>query len=89
MRITLSNTLLQNVLTFLPLTETGLEVFVAPITIFLSDSYDALEETLTHMKSLFQSIIRIREKFSHGGNKDLRSNFCQRHQYQYRLKKSI
>ena len=35
-----------------PLIETGPEVFVATMTTFLSDSYDALEETLTHMKSL-------------------------------------
>ena len=35
-----------------PLTETVPEVFVATMTTFLSDYYDALEETLTHMKSL-------------------------------------
>ena len=35
-----------------PLTATGPEVFVATMTTFLSDSYDALEETLNHMKSL-------------------------------------
>ena len=35
-----------------PLTATGLEVFVATMTTFLSDSYDALEENLYHMKSL-------------------------------------
>ena len=34
------------------LTATGPEVFVATMTTFLSDSYDALEETLNHMKSL-------------------------------------
>ena len=34
------------------LTETGPEVFVATMTPFLSDSYDALEDTLNHMKSL-------------------------------------
>ena len=33
------------------LTATGTEVFVATMTKFLYDSYDALEETLTHMKS--------------------------------------
>ena len=49
---TLSNTLLQKVLTLLPLTATGPEVFVATMTTFHSDSYDALEETLNHMKSL-------------------------------------
>ena len=52
LRITLSNTLLQKVLTLVPLTATGPEVFVATMTTLLSDSYDALEETLTHMKSL-------------------------------------
>ena len=49
---TLSNTLIQKVLTLVPLTATGPEVFVATMTIFLSYSYDNLEETLTHMKSL-------------------------------------
>ena len=50
--INLSNTLLQKILTLVPLKATGREVFVATITTFLSDSYDALEETLTHMKIL-------------------------------------
>ena len=36
----------------MPLTVTRPEVFVATITTFLSDSYDALEETLNHTKSL-------------------------------------
>ena len=48
----MSNTVLQKVLILVPLTATGPEVFVAIITAFLSDYYDALEETLTHMKSL-------------------------------------
>ena len=52
LRSTLSNTLLQKVLALVPLKATGPEVFVATMTTFLSDSYDALEETLTHMKSL-------------------------------------
>ena len=52
LRSTLSNTLLQKVLTLVPLTATGPEVYVAIMTTFLSDSYDALEETLNHMKSL-------------------------------------
>ena len=52
LRSTLSNTLLQKVLTLVPLTATGLEVFVSTMTTFLSDYYDALEETLNHMKSL-------------------------------------
>ena len=42
MRSTLSNTLLQKVLTLVPMTATGPEVFVATLTTFLSDSYDAL-----------------------------------------------
>ena len=36
----------------MPLTETGPEVFFVTMTTFLSDSYDALEVTLNHMKSL-------------------------------------
>ena len=48
----LSNTLLQKVLTLVPLTSTGPEVFFATMLTFLSDSYYALEETLNHMKSL-------------------------------------
>ena len=36
----------------MPLTSTRPEVFVATMTTFLSDSCDALEEALTHMKSL-------------------------------------
>ena len=36
----------------MPLTSTGPEVFVSTMNIFLSDSYDDLEKTLTHMKSL-------------------------------------
>ena len=52
LRRTLSNTLLQKVLTLVLLTATGPEFFVATMTKFLSNSYDALEETLNHMKSL-------------------------------------
>ena len=36
----------------MPLTATRPEVFVATMTTFFSDSYDALEDTLTHVKSL-------------------------------------
>ena len=50
--ITLSNTHLHKVLTLVPLTATGPEVFVATMTTFLSGYYDSLDETLTHMKSL-------------------------------------
>ena len=48
----MSNTLLQKVLTVVPLTATRPEVFVATMTTFLFNSYDALQETLTRMKSL-------------------------------------
>ena len=34
-----------------PLTATVPEVFVATMTTFISDSYDALEETINHMQS--------------------------------------
>ena len=52
LRSTFSNTILQKVMTLVLLTETGPEVFVATMTTFLYGSYDALEETLNHMKSL-------------------------------------
>ena len=52
LRSTLSNTLLQKVLTLVPLKATVPEVLVATITTFLSDFYDALDETLTNMKCL-------------------------------------
>ena len=42
LRITLSNTILQKVLTLVPLTATGPEVFVATSTTFLSGSYYTL-----------------------------------------------
>ena len=35
-----------------PLTATVTEVYVAIMTTFISDSYDDLEETINHMKSL-------------------------------------
>ena len=49
---TLSNNLVQKVLTLVSLTATVPEVFVGTMTSFLSNSYDAQEETLTHMKIL-------------------------------------
>ena len=48
----MSNTLLQKVLTLVPLISTVPDVFVSTITTFLSDSYDYLENSLTHMNSL-------------------------------------
>ena len=50
LRSTLSNTLLQKVLTLVPLTATGPEVFVATMTAFLTDSYD-LESPPKHHKN--------------------------------------
>ena len=52
LRSNLSNTLLQKVMTLVPLTATVPEVFVVTMTTFLSGSYDALGETINHMKSL-------------------------------------
>ena len=49
---TFSNALVQKVLTLVLLTSTGPEVFVSIMATFLSDYYDALEETINHMKSL-------------------------------------
>ena len=48
----MSNTLLQKILTLVPLIATGPEVFVATMTTFIFYSYDTLEENLNHMKSL-------------------------------------
>ena len=52
LRNNLSNTLLQKVLTLVPLEVIIPDVFVATMTTFLSDCYDASKETLTYMKSL-------------------------------------
>ena len=52
LRSTLSSILLQKVLLLVRLTETEPEVFVSTMTTFISNSYDALDETLTHTKSL-------------------------------------
>ena len=49
---TFSNALLQEVLTLVPMTSTGPGLFVATMTIFLYDCYDALEDTLTQMEIL-------------------------------------
>ena len=46
------NNLIQKVLTLVPLTATGPEVFVSTMTTFLSDYYYDLEETLNHLKIL-------------------------------------
>ena len=60
LRSNLSNNLLQKVLTLVLLTETGTEFFVATMNSLLYDSYDALEETLTPMKSLKRKKIQGR-----------------------------
>ena len=39
-------------MTLVPLTETGPDVYVPIITIFISNYYYALEYTITHMKSI-------------------------------------
>ena len=44
---TLSNTIIQKILTLVPLIETGPEIFVATITKFLSNYYDTLERLLS------------------------------------------
>ena len=46
------NCILQKVLELLSMTATGSEVYISTMNKFLSDSYDDLEETLNHMKSL-------------------------------------
>ena len=48
----MSNTLLQKVLTLVPLTSTGPEVYVATMTTIISDSYYYLVDTLKHMKDI-------------------------------------
>ena len=52
LRSTFYNATLQKVLALVLLTATGSEVYVATMTIFISDLYDYLEETITHLKSL-------------------------------------
>ena len=52
LRSTFANTLLQKILILVPLTATGPEVFVSTMTTFFSNSYDDLEETINHIKSL-------------------------------------
>ena len=49
LRNTFSNALFQKVLRLVPPTDTGTEVDTSTMTTFLSDSYDALEETLNHL----------------------------------------
>ena len=48
----MSNNILQKLLTLLTLTATVPKAFVSTMNTFLSVYYDALEETINHMKSL-------------------------------------
>ena len=48
----MSNDLLQRVLTLVPLTATGPEVYVAIMTTIISDSYYSLVDIINHTKSL-------------------------------------
>ena len=48
----MSNDLLQKVLTLLPLTATGPDVYVATMTAIISNYYYSLVDTLKHTKSL-------------------------------------
>ena len=52
LRSTLSNDLLQKVLTLVPLTPTGPEVYVATMTTIIPDFYYSLVNTLNHTKNL-------------------------------------
>ena len=49
---TFSNTILQKVLTLVPLTETGPEVYVATMTTIIPNSCYSLVDNLNHMKIL-------------------------------------
>ena len=52
LRITFSNHVFQKLLMLVPLTATGPEVYVTTMTIFLSNFYDNVLETLNHLKSI-------------------------------------
>ena len=52
LRSTLSNDILQKVLTLVPLTATGPEVYVATMTTIISNSYYSLVDTLNHTNNL-------------------------------------
>ena len=49
---TFPNALLKRLPALVPLKATLPEIFVATMTTFISNSYDAVEDTLTHTKSL-------------------------------------
>ena len=52
MMSTLSNTILQKVLTLVPLIATGPEVYASTMNTILSNCYYSLMDTLNHMKSI-------------------------------------
>ena len=52
MRSTLTNDILQKVLTLVPMTATGPEVYAVTMTTITSDSYYYLVDTLNHTKNL-------------------------------------
>ena len=52
LRNTLHNELLAKVLRYVPITASGPEIFMATVTVCLSDSYDALEQTKTELKAI-------------------------------------
>ena len=52
LKSTFSNDLLKKVLTLVPLTATGPEVYVSTMTTIISDSYYSLVDTLNHMNSI-------------------------------------
>ena len=52
LRSTLSNTLLQKVMTLVLMKETGPEVYVATMATIISDSYYSLVDTLNRMNNL-------------------------------------
>ena len=89
LRSTLSNNLLQKVLTLLPLTATGPEVYVATMTTIISDSYYSLADTLNQMESLKLKDNQGGDYSGHSSDIDLRSGCCQRQQCQYLLKKIV
>ena len=52
LRSTLSNDIIQKILTLVPLTATGPEVYVATMTTIISDYYYSLVDTLNHTNNL-------------------------------------
>ena len=51
-RITLSNYLIQRIITLVPLTVTELEVYLVTMNNFIYDFYESLEEAMDHLNSI-------------------------------------